>query len=672
MPVIIDGTNGVQASAITTTNWTPTNITTGGNTTLGDAAGDTVTINAGTTTVKTGGAVRFEDNAGGEYVAIKAPAAVTTYTLTLPIDDGVSGQALITDGNGNLSWSTAASGDVYGPASSTNTAVALFDGTTGKLLKNSGVTIDGSSNVSGVAALTASGALTLSSGTANGVAYLNGSKVLTTGSALTFDGTNLGLGTSGMLNYSARLKVVGPTNQVCAELYGGGSNNTSMLAFANDAGSSGIAGVSNSLALYTNGISSEQMRLTSTGLGIGTTSWSTSKLYVLGNTTNYAITSEAPDGYGALALKQTGGNTMSLGMASNGLFIYDNNAGTTRLTLDSSGNLGLGVTPSAWVGGVSLQVNGAALSANNGSGAYGMNLVENAVYSTGWKYQNTGAATMYQFGTGAHKWYTAPSGTAGNAISFTQAMTLDASGNLGVGTSSPSAKLQVNVANSGTPQVAGNFTNGVNADFQIQIATSYSSIGPTTSTPLAFVNGGGERMRIDSSGNLLVNTTSMPGSENNVLGIVYKSGGNGAGIRHPDSTGGAAPKVFDFCNSSNSSVGYIAVSGAAVAYTSTSDYRLKKNIQPMIGALEKVAQLNPVTYNWKADGSDGQGFIAHELQAVVPDCVTGEKDAVDADGNPVYQGIDTSFLVATLTKAIQEQQEQINQLKAEVAALKGV
>jgi hypothetical protein len=83
-----------------------------------------------------------------------------------------------------------------------------------------------------------------------------------------------------------------------------------------------------------------------------------------------------------------------------------------------------------------------------------------------------------------------------------------------------------------------------------------------------------------------------------------------------------------------------------------------------------VAQLNPVTYNWKADGSDGQGFIAHELQAVVPDCVTGEKDAVDAEGKPVYQGIDTSFLVATLTKAIQEQQEQINQLKAEVAALK--
>jgi len=67
---------------------------------------------------------------------------------------------------------------------------------------------------------------------------------------------------------------------------------------------------------------------------------------------------------------------------------------------------------------------------------------------------------------------------------------------------------------------------------------------------------------------------------------------------------------------------------------------------------------------WKTDGSDGQGFIAHELQAVVPDCVTGTKDAVDADGKPQYQGVDTSFLVATLVAAIQE-------LKAEIDLLKG-
>jgi len=70
--------------------------------------------------------------------------------------------------------------------------------------------------------------------------------------------------------------------------------------------------------------------------------------------------------------------------------------------------------------------------------------------------------------------------------------------------------------------------------------------------------------------------------------------------------------------------------------------------------LSVVQQLKPVTYDWKSTGDASQGFIAHELQAVVPDCVTGDKDAVDAEGNPQYQGIDTSFLVATLTAAIQE------------------
>ena len=91
----------------------------------------------------------------------------------------------------------------------------------------------------------------------------------------------------------------------------------------------------------------------------------------------------------------------------------------------------------------------------------------------------------------------------------------------------------------------------------------------------------------------------------------------------------------------------------------------------MTGALAKVALLKPVTYKWNADGSDGQGFIAHELQAVVPDCVNGEKDAVDAEGKPQHQGVDTSFLVATLTAALQEQQALIEALTTRITALEG-
>ena len=126
-----------------------------------------------------------------------------------------------------------------------------------------------------------------------------------------------------------------------------------------------------------------------------------------------------------------------------------------------------------------------------------------------------------------------------------------------------------------------------------------------------------------------------------------------------------------FRNSANQVIGSVTrvTTTNAVAYNTTSDYRLKENIAPMTGALAKVAQLKPVTYTWKDCGIPSQGFIAHELQEVVPDCVSGAKDAVDADGNPVYQGVDTSFLVATLVAAIQEQQTIITALTARIETL---
>jgi hypothetical protein len=116
----------------------------------------------------------------------------------------------------------------------------------------------------------------------------------------------------------------------------------------------------------------------------------------------------------------------------------------------------------------------------------------------------------------------------------------------------------------------------------------------------------------------------------------------------------ASTAMIAFKNPNGYAQGEILTSGSTTSYNTSSDYRLKENVAPMTGALTKVAQLKPVTYTWKADGSDGQGFIAHELQAVVPDCVTGTKDAVDKDGKPQHQGVDTSFLVATLVAAIQE------------------
>ena len=116
--------------------------------------------------------------------------------------------------------------------------------------------------------------------------------------------------------------------------------------------------------------------------------------------------------------------------------------------------------------------------------------------------------------------------------------------------------------------------------------------------------------------------------------------------------------------------GQISFTGTTTTYGTSSDYRLKENVQPMQGALATVARLKPVTYKWKVDGSEGQGFIAHELQEVIPDGVYGEKDGINDRGEPEYQSVDASFLVATLTAAIQEQQAIITQLQADVAALK--
>jgi len=195
------------------------------------------------------------------------------------------------------------------------------------------------------------------------------------------------------------------------------------------------------------------------------------------------------------------------------------------------------------------------------------------------------------------------------------------------------------------------------------------------SDTIAFTEGGSEAMRIDSSGNLLVGRTSQLETEkfgvtsaNIAALLVGTNTGNVTTlqIRRADTDGDA---VTFFRGTTQK--GYITVASTGTTYNTLSDYRLKENIQPMVGALEKIAAIKPVTYDWKDIGKTGQGFIAHELKEVVPECVTGDKDELDEKGNPRYQGIDTSYLVATLTAAIQEQQAIITQLQADVAELKG-
>jgi hypothetical protein len=256
----------------------------------------------------------------------------------------------------------------------------------------------------------------------------------------------------------------------------------------------------------------------------------------------------------------------------------------------------------------------------------------------------------------------------------TTAITIDTSQNVGIGTASPSSRLQVSSASDTNLSV----TNGSNGNTVILRAGSTSvSVQTAQSIPMVFSTSATERMRITSGGDVCVNTTSNPTVSAAKLIIVGAVNTNAIVQQVPSSSGNF---FFQSFYAASTEVGFIRSSnGTTINYSSASDYRLKENIAPMTGALDTVAKLKPVTYTWKQDGSDGQGFIAHELAEVVPDAVVGEKDAVETytgeDGieqtRPAYQGIDTSFLVATLTAAIQEQQTIINDLKARITALEG-
>jgi len=680
--------------------------------------------------------------------------------------------------------------------------------------------------------LSASGTTTLSGGTANGVTYLNGSKVLTSGSALTFDGTNLKVGSV----LSTGNMVVSVDNNANNMFLGGGSFSPGAIYL--QTASSGLFNFQ--IGGY------EQMRLTTTGLGIGTSLPAAQLQINKSGTSDYSTFRLSNSGASGKTYEiGVGGNAAASGYANN-LYFYDSTAGALRMALDSSGNLGLGVAPSAWNSTEkALQIIGTTYG--GGVFASGSNIGtivgSNAYWSSaGYKRINATASSVIQFADGETRFLTAGSSTADSAISFTQAMTLDASGNLALGTSeaaqgkldvrgalaisnntssywkldrndsdgslqfidtftervridsagnvgigytNPNQLLSISkptqpanapgaaitLVRSGNPaygvsiwgdlhpdstdrlnlgvgsnadltadaqrkvsiltngnvgigetsptnklQVSGDgariaaqaVTNSVSAEVELEaqvynywggtggatytgtaiVQNGAANTGTTanisnanlgvlrfqngaggliytnTSSPLIFATASTERARVDSSGNLLVACTALPSST--VAGVRL----NNPAVATPRISVGnttTAQGMLYFTNG-NGDVGGIQTSGTTTTYSTSSDYRLKNTVEPMVGALSVIQQLKPVTYKWNADGSDGQGFIAHELQEVVPECVTGEKDAVDADGNPEYQGIDTSFLVATLTAALQEQQALIASLTARLDA----
>ena len=122
-------------------------------------------------------------------------------------------------------------------------------------------------------------------------------------------------------------------------------------------------------------------------------------------------------------------------------------------------------------------------------------------------------------------------------------------------------------------------------------------------------------------------------------------------------------------NASGAIRGSISTSSSSTTYATSSDYRLKTDAQPMTGASARVQALNPVNFEWISDGTRVDGFLAHEAQEVVPESVTGTKDALDEEGNPEYQGIDQSKLVPLLTAALQEALTKIEALEVRITNL---
>jgi hypothetical protein len=624
---------------------------------VGSAAGDSANLSqvqstvtklltsvSGTDTITAVGAPVVAAYAAGQMFYFVATGD-NTGAVTLNIDS-LGAKAVTRDGSVALAAGDIKSGEVVvvvydgtrfqvvsqlnsaGDARFANVSIAssLYVGGVSTFVGNAGfsanVSIASALSVGGVAAITGAttigGNLTLNGGTANGVLYLNGSKVATSGSALVFDGTNLGIGTA---SPAAKLDV-----------------------------SAGSAAA----------------QITSTTTSAG------------------AIPK--------LTFSHAGNDAFSI---VGGTYMAWLSSGTTeRMRLDSSGNLGLGVTPRAWAGGYkSFDITGPGAIASTASGDTFTQVANGAWFNgTNWIYQYTGiGAARYQMtgpsGGGNHSWHTAASGTAGNAISFTQAMTLDASGNLGIGTTLPAVKLQVKSSAEAfriegtTARGSGNIfasfhdPSGRKGYWGYGDSSDNYYISNEMNAAMLFITNAVERARITSGGDLLVGTTSSTArltvkpSSGLAIGTSGYSGDltvAGIEVSKFDNNTTTSQVLMRFAvNNGGAGQGQINANGALTAAFGTySDKRLKENIVDLPPQLSNIMALRPVEFDYIASEGGGHqiGFIAQEFEEVYPDAI-GER----ADGMKTLTG--WSKTDARLIKALQEAMARIEQLEAKVATL---
>ena len=483
--------------------------------------------------------------------------------------------------------------------------------------------------------------LVLSGGTANGVGYLNGSKVLTTGSVLTFDGTNLALGgvavslganwssftTNGTTGSGFVLRKAA-TDSAYIYVDNGGLqydalqtkphiwyiNSAEKMRIASATGGVGAVGIG-----YTSLTSVGDNGLAVLGnVGIGTSSPSY-KLDVTNNSTNILGRFSSSYAYGTalqLVNSSTGGGTWTLysfGQSNGegaGNFGIANVAGN-KFTLDSSGNLGLRVTPNAsWDGTFpALQIGLGTVLYNNTSanGTFlGSNFYWNGANNI---YLNNANATAYGQTAGAHQWFTAGIGTG--IVNFTQAMTLDASGNLLVGTTS-------------------------------QIASARSVItGASGNAQVIYFN----------------NTRNNGTGDATAISLLGSSDNNTSNYHYIGTTGGT-DRVYIFGNGN--------IQNTNNSYGAISDSKLKENIVDASPKLADMMQVRVRNYNLIGETQKQIGVVAQELETVFPGMIdeTPDRDAEGNDLGTTTKSVKYSVFVPMLIKAIQELKAEFDAYKA--------
>lgn len=387
------------------------------------------------------------------------------------------------------------------------------------------------------------------------------------------------------------------------------------------------------LAATTNG--TERLRINSSGqVGIGSTA-PNAKLFVsVGTSPN---TAQLLVGYLNGSDNYYDANT----------HYFRDGSSAEKMRIDSSGNVGIGTTsPTAIGSGATLDLrstSGAGIGLGSTSaGQFAQMYVLNADSSL--RIQNTSASGFTQFATNG-----------------TECMRIDSSGNVGIGATSPSSSIGLTKV----LEIGG--TYGGIAFSSTTPSSNKVEIGNFGSNTLVFATNGTESMRIDSGGNVYVGTTNSIGKF-----TVEASGSSTSNIPlTTNSITGAGNRFAAGFYYSGTKVGSIEVTASATSYVTSSDYRLKTNLEPISNGIERVKQLPVYRFNWIADegGNKVDGFVAHEAKAIVPECVSGEKDAVDSDGKPIHQGIDQSKIVPLLTAALKEAIAKIETLESKVTAL---